>query len=285
MLVKIIVPDSVTYTYCIRNSTLVVEVLAQAADNLELVLDCESIDGSLDDVADVRLVNGNEAVVVHVRKETHDELAVHAISDTTVARNGLAKVLDTKRALQTGGKESTKGGNEGGESSKAQDVELHGLDVESLIQTQGLIQAEDFEGVGLRNEGRVRDTLETGQNVRTEIIDGANEVFVAHQHVGHKETKDDRADPSTNETLHSLLRRQLNQLSTSEGDTTDVGENVIGDDKRRGKEEPNHALEDVVHDEMGLDDDQVQRHVSPGKVLELQLVGVLTQGADEDHEA
>lgn len=281
----IIVADHITYTYCIRNGTLVVEVLAQAADNLELVFDCESVDGSLNDIADVCLVNGNKAVVVHVGKETHDELAVHAVSDTTVARNGLAKVLDAEGALQTGGEESTEGSDERGESSKAQDVELHGLNVESLIQTQGLIQAEDFEGVGLRNEGRVRDTLKTGQNVRTEIIDGANEVFVAHQHVGHEETEDDGADPSTNETLHSLLRRQLNQLSTAEGNTTDVSENVIGDDERCGEEEPNHALEDVVHDEVGLDNDQVQRHVSPGKVLELQLVGVLAQGADEDHEA
>ena len=38
-------------------------------------------------------------LVVHVGKETHDELAVHAISHTTMARNGITKVLDVEGTL------------------------------------------------------------------------------------------------------------------------------------------------------------------------------------------
>ncbi len=88
-------------------------------------------------------------------------------------------------------------------------------------------------------------------------IYGADEVFVPHQHIGHSETKDDRAYPGAYESFHGLFRGKLDKLCFAESYTADVGEDVVRDDEGCWEEEPNHALEYIVHDEMGLDDDQV----------------------------
>lgn len=85
----------------------------------------------------------------------------------------------------------------------------------------------------------------------------ADEVFVLHQHIGHNETKDDCAYPGAYESFHGLFWGKLDKLCFAESDTADVGEDVVRDDEGCWEKEPNHALEYVVHDEMGLDDDQV----------------------------
>ena len=86
-------------------------------------------------------------------------------------------------------------------------------------------------------------------------------------------------------TLDGLLRANLNKLRAAESDTTDVCEDVVGDDKTDWQEEPDHALENVVHDEVRLHDNQVESHVSPSKLSELELVVTLLERADEEDEA
>ena len=139
--------------------------------------------------------------------------------------------------------------------------------------------------VSVGQEDRVEIAFEAGKDVCTEVVDGAGEVRVAHQNVGEAERKDDGEDPGANETFDSLFGTDLDELRTAKGDTTDVSEDVVGDDQSSGEEEPNHALEDVVHDEVGLDDNQVESHVGPGELLELELVVALFQGDDEEDEA
>lgn len=236
-------------TYRLGDFALVIKVLAEATDHLELLVDSETVNRSLDDVADAGLVHGDEAVEVHEREESHDELAVHAIGDATVAGNRLAKVLHVEGTLQTRGKESTKRSDERGERGEPENVELHGLHPESLVQTKQL------QRVGLRDKGRVRNALQTGQHVGAKIIDGADEVLVPHQHVSDEVAKDDSADPRAQETFNGLLGRQLDQLRAPKGDTADVGKDIIGNHQRGRKEEPDHALEDVVHHEVSLDHD------------------------------
>lgn len=68
-------------------------------------------------------------------------------------------------------------------------------------------------------------------------------------------------------------------------DAADVGKDVVGDDEGGWQEEPNHAFEDVVHDEMGLEDNQVECHVCPGELGELKAVVTLLKRADEEYEA
>ena len=67
----------------------------------------------------------------------------------------------------------------------------------------------------------------------------------------------------------------------TEGDATDVREDVIGNDKGGGKKEPNHAFEDVIHYEMCLNVDEDESHVRPCELGELKAVMALLQGTDE----
>jgi hypothetical protein len=116
-------------------------------------------------------------------------------------------------------------------------------------------------------------------------IDGANEVLGLHHQSSKKNGPDDSHDPSADETLNSLLGRQLDELGAAKSDTADVGKDIVGDDEGGGEEEPNHALEDVVHDEVGLEDDEVESHVRPSKVGELELVVTGLERCDEEDEA
>ena len=86
-------------------------------------------------------------------------------------------------------------------------------------------------------------------------------------------------------TFNGLLGADLDQLRTAESDTADVREDIVGDDQADGQEEPDHALEDVVHDEVRLHNDQVKSHVGPGELSELELVVALLERANEEHEA
>ena len=76
----------------------------------------------------------------------------------------------------------------------------------------------------------------------------------AQKQIRHSHSKHDREDPSSDETLNGLLRRQLNKLGTTECNSAEIGENVVTDYQRDGQEKPNHAFEDVVHYEVGLHD-------------------------------
>lgn len=66
-------------------------------------------------------------------------------------------------------------------------------------------------------------------------------------------------------------------MGTAESDAADVGEDVVGDDEGYGEEEPDHAFENVVHDEVGLDDDEVEGHVCPCELGELESVVAFLQ--------
>lgn len=89
------------------NSTLVVQILAQPSDNLQLLLDRQAIDGGLNHISNGSFVHGNKAMVVHVRKEAHDELAVHPIGDTAMTRDRFTKIFNFKGSLKPGSEEAT----------------------------------------------------------------------------------------------------------------------------------------------------------------------------------
>lgn len=85
-------------------------------------------------------------------------------------------------------------------------------------------------------------------------------------------------------TFNGLFGRELDELRFAESYAADVGEDVVDDDEADGEEEPDHAFEDVVHDEVGLDDDEVERHVGPGELGELEFVVAFLEGTDEEDE-
>jgi hypothetical protein len=86
-------------------------------------------------------------------------------------------------------------------------------------------------------------------------------------------------------TFDGLLRADLDQLSAAECNTADVREDVVGDNKADWQEEPDHAFKDVVHDEVRLHNNEVESHMSPGELGELELVVAFLERANEEDEA
>lgn len=116
-------------------------------------------------------------------------------------------------------------------------------------------------------------------------VNGANEVFVAHENVRHGEPEDNRQHPCPDETFDRLLWRKLDELRAAKGDAADVGKDVIGDHQRGREEKPDHSLENVVHDEMRLHDNEVKRHMRPSKLRELKTIMALLERANKKDEA
>ena len=63
-------------------------------------------------------------------------------------------------------------------------------------------------------------------------VDGPDEVFIPHEDVRDAEAEDDGVDPRAHETLHDLLRGELDELRAAEGHAADLGEDVVRDDQR-----------------------------------------------------
>lgn len=74
-------------------------------------------------------------------------------------------------------------------------------------------------------------------------------------------------------------------MGAAECDAADVGKDVVCDDQRHGQEEPDHAFEDVVDDEMGLYHDEEEGEMCPTVLGELEFVVAFLEGADEEDEA
>ena len=105
-------------------------MLAQALNHLHHLFMVQALNSSLYHIPNIGFVHRNKALIIHEGKETHDELAIHTICDSTMARDGFAKVFDFECAFETAGKEAAKGCDEGGEGCEDEDVELHGSDMD-----------------------------------------------------------------------------------------------------------------------------------------------------------
>jgi len=55
------------------------------------------------------------------------------------------------------------------------------------------------------DEDRVGSAFEAGEDVGAEVVDGADEVFVAHEEVGQGEPEDDGADPGADEACGTYI--------------------------------------------------------------------------------
>lgn len=117
----------------VRYRALVDQILRQPSHDLNLLLRRQALDRLLDDATHTGLVYGNKTLVVHEGEKSHDELAVKPVCNASVAGNAFAKVLDLEGTLETRGEETAERGNEGGEGSKDEDVELHRGDGEGSV--------------------------------------------------------------------------------------------------------------------------------------------------------
>lgn len=157
--------------YRFVDDALIEQVLRQASDDFQLLFSRQPLNRRFNDSTDVRLMSCNEAVVVHVCKETHDELTVHSVSHSAMTRNRLAKILDFESSFETRSKEATKGSDERGERGENQDMELHGCNHESLFDVGPM-----WEVVLDRGEDWVGSAVQSRENAGSKVIDGADEV-------------------------------------------------------------------------------------------------------------
>lgn len=124
----------------------------------------------------------------------------------------------------------------------------------------------------MREEDWIWHTVESGPEIRAKVllqlvqfslcvrhsyVNRTREIIISHEDVCHTNPENDRQDPSSYEAFHGLLWGELDQLSFTKSNTADVCEDIIADDQGSWKEEPDHALEDIVHDEMSLNDNQI----------------------------
>jgi hypothetical protein len=141
------------------------KVLANAPHQLHLFLGGKTGDDRFDNTTEGNLVHCNETVVIHVGEEAHDELTVHAISNTSMTGNGVSEVLDLKCTFQTRGEESAEWSDQGGEGGKDEDMELHRGNF-----VAGCKREPDWEVIGMWEENWVRCALQAGEDVCTKIL-------------------------------------------------------------------------------------------------------------------
>lgn len=67
----------------------------------------------------------DETLMIHVSKQTHKELTIHAISHATMAGDTMSEILDFECTLHSTGKETTKGSNKRGKASHHNGMELY----------------------------------------------------------------------------------------------------------------------------------------------------------------
>jgi hypothetical protein len=104
-------------------------------------------------------------MIIHISKEPHDELAIHAISNPAVSWNGIAKVFDFESTFETRGEETAEGSDEGGEGGEDEDVNLHGCHGEGFN-----IGEPDGKVVEVGDEDGIGGALEAGPDVCSEIL-------------------------------------------------------------------------------------------------------------------
>lgn len=107
-------------------------------------------------------IHGNKTLVIHKGEQTHDELAIHAVGDAAMARDGFAKVFNFEGPFETRGEEAAKGGDEGGKSGEDEDVHLHRGDGDG-----GCCEGD---GVQSRDEDRVGVAGKAGKDVGAEVL-------------------------------------------------------------------------------------------------------------------
>ena len=100
------------------------------------------------------------------------------------------------------------------------------------------------------DEHRIRGTFEASKEIGTKVVDWADEVFVSHHQICKSKAEYDGEEPCAYKAFDGLFGRYLDQLSAAESNTTDISEDIIGDDQRNRQKEPDHALEDIVNYEM-----------------------------------
>jgi len=108
----------------IDGDTLARKIPRQIPDKLDLFFNCEATGDGLEDRANCHSVFADQAAIIDVGEDAHQELAIHSISHPPVSRNAVAKVLDVEGTLKPGSEEATERSNKGCKNGHNEDVEM-----------------------------------------------------------------------------------------------------------------------------------------------------------------
>ena len=247
-----------------------------------------------------------------------------------MSRYDVSKILDLESPLEAGSEEASKGADDGGEEGHPEGVEEEGVDGQGLLVDQKTRPgAQSLEGQPPLLEGRDKEKISIvrcrpapgrGEKVHMtwssaparwsiqlgrqsmEPIQVENEcypalsqpLFYLTHEVGEPYAHDNSGQPSSNETLPSLLWTQLSKKGLKDfllgvvfdsylyercaahGKAEHVGHDVVDDDHHDGHDEPDEPLEHVLDDQVALGDHTEQGHMGPGKEGELQEMKKVT---------
>lgn len=84
-----------------------------------------------------------------------------------------------------------------------------------------------------RRENGIRYALQAGPVGSTQVVNRTDEIGASDKIISCKEGKNDCTDPGSDKAFDSLLRAELDQLSTAEGDATDIGKDIIATSFKR----------------------------------------------------
>lgn len=106
------------------------------------------------------------------------------------------------------------------------------------------------------------------------VPDGTDHVVEAHEEGAPDDGEDDGAEKCADEPFDGLLWGEFDEGSAADGDSPDVGEDVVADDEGGGDPEPDHAFEDVVDDEVAIVSSErvhIKREKDQGRYLETTM--------------
>lgn len=260
------------------------EGILELSEDLMLVGEGEGVDGVKDSL-DISVGRTDESGIVDIDEESNEELAVHAISDTSVAGDELVKVLLLEGALHGRGEESTEGGDDGSKETNDDSVELDGHEVQVANESG----KRELEGQNLRH-GLRREERTNGTSSRrgSELSSRATEPINITEEASREEGDDDGDRSGTNKALPGLVGRQGGQRTVdklaSNRHTNEVGHNIVTDDQGVGQHEPEETVVNVHRNHTRLDDNAQKGHQHPGQLTELVLDSILTKRDDEEQE-
>lgn len=90
----------------------------------------------------------------------------------------------------------------------------------------------------------------TVECAHTKVTHRADHVLELHEVGTPYDAEDDGRNKGTEETFNCFLGGELDQRCTTDSDAPDVREDVVADHKGGRDPEPDHALEDIVDDEV-----------------------------------
>lgn len=251
------------------------EISADLVVQLDLIVECKLRYYGLQHRANGDMVFANERRVVDVRKESHQELAIKAVSKTTVARDAVAEILDVESTFESARKESAKRRDQAGKRSHDESVQLERRPRERRDTVTCNRGGQRRHGGWQGKVVPVEDWVDVAGNLLERIhaqADGrADHVVVALEEGGPTVCKDLGDDECTHETLDRLLGAEVDQRRPAKRHTTNVSKDIVANHERGGHPEPDETLENVVDDKVAGKDDEKQRHVHPAEQAKLML--------------